>query len=535
MMFTKEDLLSQFAKQKKTTEALNKNDCVIYTRVSTKEQAETNLSLDSQLKACNEFAAKRQLNCVEHFGGTYESAKSDERKEFQKMISAAKRKRIGSIIVYSYDRFSRTGANAIWLSRQLKELGINILSVTQPIDTNTTAGALQQNILFLFSQYDNDTRREKTITGMREKLMRGEWATKAPLGYDNIKKNGVKSIILNETGHLLKKAFHWKDKEKITDVEITERLAALGLTLSHKRLNEIFKNPFYCGFLTSTLIAGHKPVKGIHEPIVSLELFLRINKQKEQNAHGWQWDKENDNLPLKRFLVCDVCGWHWVGYEVKQKKIHYYKCNKKGCKSNVSAKFMHHEFLTILNRLQFDEKMVAPLRMSLLAELERRTLEATEDVTPYKKRLTELEGDINTLEERFALGKINEEMFSRFSSQYRIERNKLKEKIELNSRDYSNFEKYVDNYIRLALNAPSLWLSGGYRIKTTLQSFIFPDGLAYNEKTGQYRTDNINPIFGHIAAFTGGAEKKETGLFMPVGEKSGLVAGTGLEPMTFGL
>ena len=49
---------------------------------------------------------------VADFGGTFESAKSDERKEFQKMLTYVKRnKEIDAIIVYSYDRFSRTGPN----------------------------------------------------------------------------------------------------------------------------------------------------------------------------------------------------------------------------------------------------------------------------------------------------------------------------------------------------------------------------------------------------------------------------------------
>lgn len=48
---------------------------------------------------------------IEYFGGTCESAKSDERKEFQKMLNYVKRRiNIGYIIVYSYDRFSRTDA-----------------------------------------------------------------------------------------------------------------------------------------------------------------------------------------------------------------------------------------------------------------------------------------------------------------------------------------------------------------------------------------------------------------------------------------
>src|SRR3954463_5439349 len=91
--------------------------CVIYTRVSSKEQADNNTSLETQKKYCKEYAEKNGFPIKEYFGGTFESAKSDERKEFEKLIAySRKEKAIEAIIVYSYDRFSRSGANAAYLS-----------------------------------------------------------------------------------------------------------------------------------------------------------------------------------------------------------------------------------------------------------------------------------------------------------------------------------------------------------------------------------------------------------------------------------
>lgn len=178
---------------------------------------------------------------LSYFDGTYESAASDERKEFKKLIEYSKKQKLSSlkIVVYSLDRFSRTGDNAIWLSRQLRDLGIQIVSVTQPIDTNNPAGVLQQNILFLFSQYDNDLRRQKTIAGMKEKLLQGIWPFSAPLGYDNVTINGEKSIVVNEKGRLLRKAFIWKANEGLSMVEIIKRLEAQGLKVLHQRMSEI--------------------------------------------------------------------------------------------------------------------------------------------------------------------------------------------------------------------------------------------------------------------------------------------------------
>ncbi|MEM0998028.1 MAG: recombinase family protein [Bacteroidota bacterium] len=105
----------QFAKGSDNGRTAKGNRAVIYTRVSTKEQADNNMSLETQLKACQKYALHNRLEVVEEFGGTHESEKSDQdRKEFQRMLGYVKQKkhRVDYILVYSYDRFSRTGLEA---------------------------------------------------------------------------------------------------------------------------------------------------------------------------------------------------------------------------------------------------------------------------------------------------------------------------------------------------------------------------------------------------------------------------------------
>jgi len=63
----------------------------------------------------------------------------------------------------------------------LKKVGIVVCSVTQPTDASTASGSLQQNIQFIFSEYENQQRREKCMAGVKEMLMRGEWCTAPPV------------------------------------------------------------------------------------------------------------------------------------------------------------------------------------------------------------------------------------------------------------------------------------------------------------------------------------------------------------------
>ncbi|MHB8403422.1 MAG: recombinase family protein, partial [Bacteroidia bacterium] len=128
-----ETLLKAFAKGKSSEQKdTSVQNCVIYTRVSSKEQMDTNQSLEWQKKYCMEYAIKNKLNIQGYFGGTYESAKSDERKEFTRMLKFVKssKAKISFILVYSLDRFSRTGDSAIYISGELKKTGVNIMAVT---------------------------------------------------------------------------------------------------------------------------------------------------------------------------------------------------------------------------------------------------------------------------------------------------------------------------------------------------------------------------------------------------------------------
>ena len=111
-------------------------DAVVYTRVSSQEQAQKNGSLEVQKTYCDNYAHANSIVIREYFGGTYESAKTDGRKEFLRMLEYVKKdKNISYIIVFNYDRFSRTGAAASHLSEELSKEGVMVKSVTQDIDT----------------------------------------------------------------------------------------------------------------------------------------------------------------------------------------------------------------------------------------------------------------------------------------------------------------------------------------------------------------------------------------------------------------
>lgn len=493
-------IFNQFGKGTKTEKARTGN-CVIYTRVSTKEQADNNMSLQTQRRYCEQFATKSGYTIMGYFGGTYESAQTDERKEFNNMLSFVKksREKISYIIVYSVDRFSRSGANAIYIAQQLKKEGVTIISVTQPTDTTTASGSLQQNIQFIFSEYDNQLRREKCITGIKEALLRGDWCQAAPIGYERGKINGKKSWVVNEHGKLLRKAFMWKATEMVSNEEARERLAKLGLQISHQQMSSIFRNPFYCGLLSHNLLEG-QVVEGNHEKLISREIFLKVNEVQNRNAYGYTTTEENDAIPLKRFLRCEYCGSFLRGYIVKAKGIWYYKCNTKGCNCNRNAEEMHSKFTDILDHYTLKSEPLVPLvEQQMLATYYKYSGEEKDDRLVYEKAIKEIDVKIEKQKRRLEDEEIPYAIYLEFVTKYEKEKKKVAEEIEKGSKGVSSPLRCVQFAVNYSCKLKPVWTSASYTAQQKLQFLLFPEGIFYNRAEDKCRTDNINPAFACVA------------------------------------
>jgi site-specific DNA recombinase len=523
----------QFGKGEKIQNTRTSN-CVIYTRVSTKEQADNNMSLETQRKSCEQFAGKNSYAIMGFFGGTYESAKTDERKEFNNMLSFVKksREKIAYIIVYSVDRFSRSGANAIYIAEQLRKQGIAILSVTQPTDSSTPNGSLQQNIQFIFSEYDNQLRREKCMNGVREALLRGEWCQSAPIGYEKKKVNGKRIWVVSEKGELLRKAFLWKATEKISNEEAKERLAKLGLQLSHQQISSMFRNPFYCGLIAHNSLEG-QVVEGIHEKLISREIFLKVNDIQNHNPHGYTTTEENNAIPLKRFIRCEYCSRFLRGYIVKAKGLYYYKCNHKGCNCNRSAKDLHAMFLSKLSEYSlYDESLVPLIRKQTLATYYKLSENKHDEKSSLKERLLELDRKTARQKDRVEKEEIPYALFLEFEASYEKEKKEIQKELDKASKGVSNPEECVDLAIQYALNLPSLWRLAEYREKQRLQFMVFPEGIFYNRKSDECRTEKVTGVFAYMADLERGLRECKSRNVDDLSNVAALVENTGVEPVT---
>jgi hypothetical protein len=108
---------------------------VIYVRVSTKEQTE-NLSLPTQLRACEEYCRRQGYEILERFHEEGESAKTTDRSQLQNLLKYCRTRKgkVHFVVVYNLTRFAREKYDHFALRAHLKSLGISLRSATEPID-----------------------------------------------------------------------------------------------------------------------------------------------------------------------------------------------------------------------------------------------------------------------------------------------------------------------------------------------------------------------------------------------------------------
>jgi site-specific DNA recombinase len=528
-MKTDLEIFAPFAKKGENTERIGGTNCVIYTRVSSKEQAD-GYSLETQKNEIEGFCEKRKLNIIGYFGGVYESAQTDERKEFTRMLNFVRKskEKISYILILYTDRFSRSGANAIYIASELRKENIKIMAVSNPVDTGTAEGKLQQNMQFLFSEYDNDLRRARCGKGTKEMLLDGYWPSKVPIGYSQSYENKDQKITVNEKGLLIKKAFYWK-AESISNTDIVKKLKSLGVKIEPKRLSEVFRNPFYCGILSHKMLNGEL-IEGKHEKLISKELFLKVNNI-NANRLSCKQAKVFKDVPLKHFTKCNVCGTPMVGYLVRKKSLWYYKCNKIGCKCNRNAERMNERFETFLGNFQIQERYIEPI-MDEFMNLAVTSQEGNkENESVYKKQLNEVNQKIEKLQERFILEEIDKEVYDKFKAKYAEEKERITNEIEGLEINLSNLEKSISKYCKLLTNLPELWKLGGYYEKMEIQNLLFPDGVVYYREFDGYRTTKFNSPSLDLLRLSDNYTENKNGLSDIIIEKTACVPEIGVEPI----
>lgn len=147
---------------------------VSYLRVSTVEQAEKELSLTAQRHSAEEFAARHDGVIDHHYVEAGASGTDTHRAVFNELLgdALAPDSMIATIVVHHTSRFTRDATHARVVKKQLRRVGVRVLSVTQEL-TEDPMGTLMEGFFECIDQYESELNGLRTSAAMREAIKQG--------------------------------------------------------------------------------------------------------------------------------------------------------------------------------------------------------------------------------------------------------------------------------------------------------------------------------------------------------------------------
>ena len=164
--------------------------CAVYARVSVADSqpGEFN-SLAAQVESCEQYvssrAAKGWVLVAPAYTDDGESAKDLERPGLRALIALIERGAVDVVVVQRLDRLTRSPFDlAIVLIPLIEAHQVNLVGVSQHIDTSTANGRLSLNVLVGFFQFEREAIGERTRDKLAATRRQGLWQGQGtPLGY----------------------------------------------------------------------------------------------------------------------------------------------------------------------------------------------------------------------------------------------------------------------------------------------------------------------------------------------------------------
>jgi site-specific DNA recombinase len=515
---------------------MTQKKAILYVRVSTDEQADKGFSLQHQEERLRNYCELQNILVVGFFREDY-SAKSFERPEFSKLLERLKKeKKIADYLLFlKWDRFSRNAGDAYGMINTLNRLGIEPQAIEQPLDLNIPENKIMLAFYLAAPEVENDRRALNTIAGMRRAKKEGRWVGCAPIGYKNARnERNLPIVVQSEKAPLVK----WVFEEISLGISSAEsiRVEAMkrGLGCTKGNYYVFIRNPFYCGkiYLPAYKDEDEQVVKGIHEPIISEELFEEVQRVMDGKRRNWP-TKQNarEEFPLRGHLICPRCGNKLTGSSSKGNggKYFYYHCNPK-CGERFKAEEANELFAKKLKEITFNEVSLGVLERFSYSLFQNGGLGAQEEIEKLKTEIERNKERLSNAQEMLLDKTLDPTDFKAIKSRYETTVYELEKRLRNISQEGNELDDYI-RYGRVFFRSmDQFYQEGTLSVKQQLVGSMFPEKLIFENKT--YRTIKENPLIPLTCRPDNGfrgSKNKKTGKNAGLSNKAPPV---GLEPTT---
>lgn len=408
-----------------------------YCRVSTDEEEQKN-SYQAQIEY---YTDKINKNPEWQMAGIFADegitgTQAKKRPEFLKMIRLCRQGKIDVILTKSLSRFARNTVDSLNYIRELRTLGIAVISEKENINTLTAESEMLITIMSCFAQAESESISKNVAWGIRQSFKNGNvpMQYKKLLGY----KKGAdgNAEIVSDEAEIVKEIYRCyldgASLNQIADMLNNRGLTTKGSNSPYRKevIQRILTNEKYTGdaLLQKTYITdcitkksrknnGELPmylVKNHHEPIISRPDFNRVQEEMARRSAKrsiaekltkTEQGKYSAKYALSELLICGECGSHyrrvtWTakGFkEIKWRCINRIQYGKKNCHSSptIDEQALHKAIISAINEFcEVKDEVAKALRESITEVLDPNL---NGSIQAAQQRIDELAHNIDEL------------------------------------------------------------------------------------------------------------------------------------------
>ena len=511
---------------------------ILYVRVSTDEQAQKGFSLRDQEQKLIQYCKDNSLHVLEIYREDH-SAKTFNRPEMKKLIGYCKKnyKNIDEVLFVKWDRFSRNTAESYSKINFFQGLGINVNAIEQSLNLSIPEQGLMLAVYLSIPEVENLRRSQNVIAGTRRAFKEGRYVGSPPKGYSVGRDSTNKPILMpNEDAQYIQEAFELVSTGIYNLKDVLRMLQAKGYKSSKTAFSNMIRNPLYTGlvYLKPYKEEREQFIEGIHEPIVSRVLFNKVqdhlNRNNKQQGVGHK--KINPNFPLRGFMTCPKCN-KPLSASIstgRHKKYAYYHCFSP-CDVRIKKEDAHAWFNHFLSSISLDDNSYTLLVEIIKGEFDKMGKQNGMGPKHYEK-LKNLENKLLKIQDLYIDGDLTKEEYTQSKERFTTLIDELKEREEQFFKKQEVFNLYKEG-LKSIQNIENQYTKSEIDHKRRLIGSIFPEKFQFENK--KVRTADINPILHKIAQFNRVNRRNKKRDKSQKQDLSRCVAGTGLEPVTFGL
>ena len=339
---------------------------VIYARFSSHRQTEQ--SIEGQLHVCYEYAQRKGLKIVGEYIDRALTGRSDDRPDFQRMISDAKKKAFDYVLVYKLDRFARNRYDSAIYKHKLKQCGVKVLSAMENIGDNPESIILEA-VLEASAEYYSVDLSQKIKRGRRESASKGKYVGGSlPMGYRS--ENG--RILIDEaTAPIIQEFFRRyaageSKKAIINDLNARGYRNQKGNPYGPSAFQAALRCEKYIGVLEQ---CGNRIENGC-PALVEKETFDKVQERLNQNQQRPAHNKAKIRYLLSGKAYCGDCGQPMIGISARGKcgeLYYYYCCSGRRRWKNCSKQHEKKDFLEWYIVEQTLEYVLTPQRIDTIS------------------------------------------------------------------------------------------------------------------------------------------------------------------------